>query len=178
MSTPAFTAGQVWAVDSSVRIDFTADDKTTDTPPAPKYNQNGARVTTNKGPALYCKVGTGGCSAGDLCLLSQSVSTGLMTSTYVKTADLAGAAKPQRIAVAIAACSAADYGWFLTGPFNLVPVNIANSIASGSDVTTTTTSGQGGSGGTIITGLALLEASAAAVLTGCVATQELAVNLS
>lgn len=166
MSTAAFTTGSVFATEGSgIRIDFTSADATTDTPPAPKYNATGAYVKTNKGPAYYVLAGSGGWAAGSYVALTQSATTGLMTGTKEDTTT--SGSDPRKGAVAIAAVAADSYGWVLAGPFDLVPVQVANGVAAGAALTTTATAGELGAGGDTVTGLRTLEASGATGLTAC-----------
>lgn len=168
MAIAAFVTGDVFPVDGSVGIDFTQVD--TD----PKYNVTGAAVQTNKGPAIYAKVGTGDVIAGSYCGLSQVVATGIVTATE-ETTTTSGAA-PRKGAIAISPATAGKYAWFLTGPFDKVPVDLANSVASLAAATTTATAGQLGAGGDTVNGLYLLEASGASGLTACAAIQPLGTN--
>lgn len=167
MATAAFSTGSVFATSGAgIRIDFASADLTTDTPPAPKYNAVGAAVMTNKGPALYCLSGTGGWAAGSYVALTQSATTGLITATKEDTTT--SGSDPRKGGVGIAAVAAAAYGWILTGPFDLVPVQVANGVSAGAALTTTATAGELGAGGDTVTGgLRTLEASGASGLTAC-----------
>lgn len=168
MSTAAFTTGSVFATEGSgIGIDFTATNLTTDTPPAPKYNATGAYVKTNKGPAYYCKAaGTGGLAVGSYVALTQSATTGLMTATEEDTTT--SGSDPRKGGIAIVAVAENAYGWILTGPFDLVPVQVANGVSAGAALTTTATAGELGAGGDTVTGgLRTLEASGASGLTAC-----------
>lgn len=179
MATSALASGEVFPVDGRVRIDFTQVDQastaTTNTElNGPKYNTSGARVMTNKGPAVYCKVGTGGVIAGSYVALTQASETAEIVATEEDTTT--SGSSPREGAIAIAAASANQYAWFLTGPFDWVPVDVANGVAAGAALTTTATAGQLGAGGDTVNGLLAREASGVSGLTGCTAIQPLGTN--
>lgn len=170
MAISALTSADVWPIAATVRIDFTQVDAST----APAYATDGLEVLTNQGPAVYAKVGSGGCSAGDYCAMSQVVATRVVTMTKEDTTT-SGAA-PRKGGIALATLTVGQYGWFLRGPFNRVPVNVANSVSSLANVTTTGTAGQLGAGGDAIPGLYVIEASGASGLTAASAVQPLGTN--
>lgn len=171
MAIPAFTSGDVYQIGGAVSIDFTQVDAST----AVSNNTVGACVLTNKGPALYALVGSGGVVAGSYVAFTQNITTGLMTAT-IETTTSSGA-NPRQGGIALAPASAGQYAWFLTGPFDLVPVNVANSVASGAALTTTATGGQLGAGGDTVVSMYTLEASGASGLTACSAVQQIGSNI-
>lgn len=169
MAINALTGADVYPIGGAVRIDFTQVDT------SPAYSTDGSIVDTNKGPAVYALVGAGGVIAGSYVALTQSVSTELMTAT-IETTTSSGAT-PRKGAIAVAAASANQYGWFLTGPFDRVPVNVANSVSSGAALTTTATGGQLGAGGDTVVGAYVIEASGASGLTATSAVQPIGTNI-
>lgn len=169
MATAAFVAGDVYAVDGTSGIDFLQVDTTA------KWNAVGAKVMTNKGPAIYALAGVGGWAAGQFLQASQSATTGAVTLTIMDSTT--SGSTPQIVAVAITAVAAASYGWALTGPFNLVPTQVANSVSSLAALTTTATAGEAGAGGDTIIGAYLLEASGASGLTATAAVNALGTNI-
>ncbi len=169
MAISALTGADVYPIGGAVRIDFTQVDA------SPAYSTDGSIVDTNKGPAVYALVGSGGIIAGSYVALTQSVSTELMTATEETTTT--SGATPRKGAIAIAPASAGQYAWFLTGPFDRVPVDVANSVSSGANVTTTATAGQLGAGGDAVIGLYVIEASGASGLTASSAVQPIGTNI-
>lgn len=168
MAIPALTEGDVYPVQAAVRIDFTEVSTT------PQYDYAGAPVETNKGPAIYAKIGTGGVAAGDYVAFTQSTTTGIITATKEDTTS--SGANPRQGGIAIATGVATSWAWFLTGPFDMVPVNVANSVSSGAALTTTGSAGQLGAGGDTVVGAYLLEASGASGLTAASAATSLGTN--
>jgi hypothetical protein len=169
MAISALTSADIFPTDGSVRIDFTqVDDEAI-------FAVNGTEVMTNKGPAVYCKVGAGNVIAGSYCALSQVVATGVVTATEEDTTTSGSA--PRKGCIAIAPASANKFAWFLRGPFDRVPVDVANSVSSLAAATTTGTAGQLGAGGDTVLGLYLIEASGASGLTACSAALPLGTNI-
>lgn len=169
MAISALTSADIFPTDGAVRIDFTqVDDEAI-------YAVDGTPVMTNKGPAIYCKVGTGDVIAGSYCALSEVVATEVITATEEDTTTSGSA--PRKGCIAIAAATAAQYAWFLRGPFDKVPVDVANSVSSLAAATTTATAGQLGAGGDTVLGLYLIEASGASGLTACSSALPLGTNI-
>lgn len=169
MAISALTSADITPTDGAVRIDFTQVDTSA------AFAVNGTEIMTNKGPAVYCLSGTGGFAAGQYGALSQVVATGVVTATKEDTTT-SGAA-PRKGVVAIAAVPAASYGWFLRGPFNRVPVQVANGVSSLAALTTTASAGELGAGGDTVIGAYAIEASGASGLTACSAINGLGTNI-
>jgi hypothetical protein len=169
MAIPALTSRTIFPIDGTVYVDFTQVDDTS------VFNPAQGEISTNKGRALYCLVGTGGVAAGDLVEISTAASTGIRTAT--KQDSTSSGSTPKKDAVAVATATAAKYAWFLFGDLNQVPVNVANSVASGAALTTTGTAGQAGAGGDTIVGLYTNEASGASGLTSCSSVGSIGTNI-
>lgn len=169
MAISALTSADIFPVNGAVRIDFTQVDS------APAFAVDGTFVETSKGPAIYALVGAGGVIAGSYVALTQNVTTEVVTATEETTTS--SGATPRKGAIAVSAASAGQYTWFLTGPFDRVPVDVANSISSGANVTTTATAGQLGAGGDAVVGLYVIEASGASGLTASSAIQSIGTNI-
>lgn len=176
MAQAALTSADIYATDGTIYIDFTqVDTPDTSTGAVASDDASGAKVETNKGGALYCLVGTGGCSAGDFVSISTSATTGIRTAVKLDTTD--SGSTPKKGAIAISAVAAASYGWFLFEDLNQVPVNVANGVSSGAALTTTATAGQLGAGGDTVVGLLTNEASGASGLTSCSSIGAIGTNI-
>lgn len=169
MTQAALTSADIFPTDGSIYYDFTQVDATQ------VDDASGAKVETNKGGALYCLVGSGGCVAGDVMEISTSASTGIRT--VIQQTTTTSGSDPKKDAIAISTASAGSYAWFLFEDLNQVPVNVANSVASGAALTTTATAGQAGAGGDTIVGLKTLEASGASGLTSCSSIGAIGTNI-
>lgn len=174
MTQAALTSADIFPTDGTIYIDFTQVDVVATGGTAPD-DASGAVVQTNKGEAIYCKVGTGGCSAGDCMELSISSTTGIRTATKQDTTS--SGSTPKADAIAISTCLVDNYAWFLKANLNQVPVNVANSVSSGAALTTTATAGQLGAGGDTVVGLFTLEASGASGLTSCSSVGAIGTNI-
>lgn len=174
MTQAALTSADIFPTDGTIYIDFTQVDvvATGGTPPD---DAAGAKVETNKGGALYCKVGTGGCSAGDFVSISTSATTGIRTAVKLDTTD--SGSTPKKGAIAISTALVDNYAWFLFEDLNQVPVNVANSVSTATGLTTTATAGQLGAGGDTVFGILTNEASGASGLTSCSSIGALGTNI-
>lgn len=176
MTQAALTSADIFPTDGTIYVDFTAVDVVdADAGTTYQYNPASALVETNKGAAIYCKVGTGGVAAGDLVEISTSASTGIRTAT--KQDSTSSGSAPKKDAIAISDALVDNYAWFLFENLNQVPANVANSVASGAALTTTGTAGQLGAGGDTVVGLYTNEASGASGLTSVSSVGAIGTNI-
>lgn len=176
MTQAALTSADIFPTDGTIYIDFTQVD-VVDTDAGTTFTDDpaGGVVQTNRGEAIYCKVGTGGCSAGDCMEISTSPTTGIRTATKQDTAS--SGSTPKSDAIAISTALVDNYAWFLKANLNQVPVNVANGVSSGAALTTTATAGQLGAGGDTVVGLLTNEASGASGLTSCSSIGAIGTNI-